>query len=118
MEWKKAPEKLIKFLEERMMKVDCEHRTMFGYPAYFINGNMFAGAFQDILFLRLPDSDRTKVEKSNPSIRPFEPMKGRPMGEYVAIPKPLYEDESFFDEWLERSVECTRSLPVKTKAKR
>ena len=63
MEWKKAPEELIKFLEERMKKVDCEHRTMFGYPAYFINGNMFAGAFQDILFLRLSEPDRAKIEK-------------------------------------------------------
>ena len=118
MEWKKAPEELITFLAVRMKEVNCEPRKMFGYPAYFINGNMFAGAFQDKLFIRLSKADREKARKLQASIKSLEPMPGRPMEEYVVIPKPLYTNRAFFDEWLEKSVEYTSSLPPKKKERK
>jgi len=89
---------------------------MFGFPAYFINGNMFTGAFEDKLFLRFSESDRMEIAKVSPLVKPFEPMPGRPMGEYVALPRSLYMDRSFFDKWLERSIRYTNSLPPKKKA--
>jgi len=51
MEWKKVPEELVQFLAEKMKNVKCEYRKMFGYPAYFINGSMFAGIQGETLFL-------------------------------------------------------------------
>jgi len=51
--WIKAPEELKLLIEDLMAPVDCQKRPMFGYPAYFINGHMFAGLFQDKLFIRL-----------------------------------------------------------------
>ena len=33
---------------------------MFGYPAVFVNGNMFAGLVRDKMILRLGETDRTK----------------------------------------------------------
>ncbi len=113
MKWKKAPEKLIAFLSERMKDVPCEHRQMFGFPAYFINGNMFTGAFEDKLFLRLSGSDRAEIMKLDARVKPLEPMPGRPMSEYVVIPESLYSDKVLFDRWLGRSIRYASSLPPK-----
>src|SRR5437868_11182373 len=37
---------------------DVERRTMFGYPAAFISGNMLASVFQDRIMIRLSEADR------------------------------------------------------------
>ena len=34
---------------------------MFGYPALFVNGNMFAGTFQDKIVARLADDARERA---------------------------------------------------------
>jgi TfoX/Sxy family transcriptional regulator of competence genes len=114
MTWKKAPEELVAFLADKMKGIDCEYRKMFGYPAYFINGNMFAGLFEDMLFLKLSASDREDIIQLEPGVRPFEPMPGRAMKEYLMIPENLYRDE-LFDEWLKRSYDYASSLPPKKK---
>ncbi len=115
MEWKKAPEELVQFLAEEMKPVKCEYRRMFGYPAYFINGNMFTGAHGDTLFLRLSESDIRKIMEENSQVSFFEVMKGRPMKGYVALPKILYQKPSVFREWLQKSVKYVSSLPPKKK---
>ena len=58
MEWKKVSPGLGDLLEEAMGTRECERRKMFGCPAWFVNGNMFAGAFADRIFLRLSEEDR------------------------------------------------------------
>jgi TfoX/Sxy family transcriptional regulator of competence genes len=115
MEWKKAPEELVQFLAQKMKNIKCEYRKMFGYPAYFINGNMFAGIHGETLFLRLSEADVKEIMKTNQGIAFFEPMPGRPMKGYVAVPKSIYSDNSLFDEWLEKSVKYVSSLPPKKK---
>ena len=55
-------------IEDLMQDVDCEKRPMFGYPAYFINKNMFAGLFQDKLFLRLSPDQVTSLKKPYPDL--------------------------------------------------
>ncbi len=57
MEWKKAPAELVDFIMEKMKDRNCDYKKMFGYPAYFLNGNMFVGVHGDKLFLRLSDVD-------------------------------------------------------------
>ena len=115
MEWKKAPEELVQFLAEKMRPVNCEYSKMFGYPAYFINGNMFAGIHGETLFLRLSDADVKKIIETHKGVALFEPMPGRPMRGYVAVSKPFYSDGSLFEEWLEKSVRYVSSLPPKKK---
>ena len=39
----------------------AEKRQMFGFPAYFVNGNMFTGVFEDVIILRLADPDREEL---------------------------------------------------------
>jgi TfoX/Sxy family transcriptional regulator of competence genes len=53
MKLNKAPAELVDLLGLTMEGIDCEKRLMFGFPAYFINKNMFAGLFEDRLFFRL-----------------------------------------------------------------
>ena len=72
MKWVKAPDELKILLEEVMKGVDCEKRPMFGYPAYFINSNMFVGLFQDQLFVRLSADQLQELRKRvvNPTPHP------------------------------------------------
>ena len=39
----------------------AERRQMFGYPAVFVNGNMFAGLVRDMMILRLASEDRDRL---------------------------------------------------------
>jgi TfoX/Sxy family transcriptional regulator of competence genes len=118
-EFKKAPAELIKFLAERMKNVNCDYRQMFGYPAYFINGNMLAGLFGDKLLLRLSDVDLEETLKIHGDVKVFEPMPGKAMKGYVALPKSVYSDDAEFGKLLSKSVEYVSSLPPKkAKAKK
>src|SRR3989442_2029665 len=81
--WRRAPDALIQQFGRAVEGLPgVESRKMFGYPAVFVNGNMFAGLFHDSMILRLNAEDRDTF----PGAAPFEPMPGRPMREYVVAP--------------------------------
>ena len=86
---------------------------MFGYPAYFFNGNMFVGVHGDKLYLNLSDSDMSEIMEDCKDVTTFEPMPGRAMKGYVVLPKPVYSDEKLFAEWLDESINYVSSLPPK-----
>jgi TfoX/Sxy family transcriptional regulator of competence genes len=119
MHWKKAPASLVTLFDEVAPRAaPAERRTMFGYPAVFVNGNMFAGLHEDRLVLRLPDDARAEF-LALPGAVPFEPMPGRPMKEYVVAPAGLLGDPDGLRGWLDRSLRYAISLPPKTaKAKK
>jgi TfoX/Sxy family transcriptional regulator of competence genes len=118
MKWSKAPNELISFLAEITRDINCQPKKMFGYPAYFINNNMFICAFQDSLIIRLSEKDKAKVLKQYKNIIEFEPMSGRVMKEYVEIPETLYRDKTAFPKILNMSVKYVSSLPPKPKDKK
>jgi TfoX/Sxy family transcriptional regulator of competence genes len=74
---------------------------------------MFAGTFEEHLFLRLSQEDREEILKKHKKIRPFEPMKGRIMKEYVTVPNPLYQNKMIFTPWMTRSIAYVKSLQPK-----
>jgi TfoX/Sxy family transcriptional regulator of competence genes len=117
MEWKKAPQELVDFIMDKMKNKNCDYKKMFGYPAYFSNGNMFVGVHGDKLFLRLSEADAAEIKKDYPDVTAFEPMPGRAMKGYVILPKSLYSDDTAFTEWLNKSMNYTAELPPK-KAKK
>lgn len=117
MEWKKAPPELVDFIMEKMKGKNCDYRKMFGYPAFFINGNMFVGLHGDRLVLRLSDSDISALKKDFCDVVSFEPMPGRIMKSYVVLPRALYLDDAVFTKWLNKSMDYVSNLPPK-KAKR
>ena len=116
-EWKKPPEELVQFLAEVMKDLGCDYRKMFGYPAYFVNGNMFTGLHGDKLFLRLSDLNIEELTKSNKDVKPFESMPGRAMRGYVVLPKSLYSNKILFKELIDKSITYVSSLPPKQKKK-
>ena len=113
MEWKKAPDELVQFIAQKTAKLKCDYRMMFGYPAYFVNGNMFTGIHGDRLFIRLSEFDIKKLTEMNLGVTVFEPMLGRAMKGYVVVPKSFYSNEKLFHEWLNNSFKYVSSLPPK-----
>ncbi len=109
MPWKKSPPELIAAFEKAVPKdARVAKRPMFGYPALFVNGNMFAGTYQDRVVVRLPEDQRT-------GHRPFEPMPGRPMREYVVVPADVVAKPASLRAWLARGLAYAATLPPKNK---
>ena len=77
---------------------------------YFINSNLFIGAHQDDLFLRLAPVDREEVHANYDTIKPFEPVPGRMMKEYVVIPLDIYANPPVFQELLTKSIRILRNF--------
>ncbi|MBI5034067.1 MAG: TfoX/Sxy family protein [Chloroflexi bacterium] len=111
----KAPEEMVSLFERAMKDFPmAEMRKMFGYPAAFVNGNMFTGLFQEEMFLRLSDEDRAAIRKEYGTPL-FEPMPGRPMRGYVLVPKYVRNSPKLLHMWLMKGMEYCKSLPAKVK---
>ena len=82
-----------------------ERRTMFGMPALFVNGNMFAFLFGQRAAARL---DPAKAK----GLKAFEIMPGRRMNGYFAVPATALKKH------VADALTYTATLPRKTTAKR
>ena len=113
MAWKKSPPELVDFFDDVASTFpSAQRRKMFGYPCIFVNGHLTAGLFQDSFILRLPESERTAFLKLR-GAAPFEPMKGRPMKEYVVAPPALIGKLAGLLPWARKSAAYAASLPRK-----
>ena len=72
---------------------------------------MAVGLHQDTLIVRLPDDERR--ERLEQGWQQFEPMPGRPMREYLALPEAIAADASEARRWMERAADYVRTLPPK-----
>ncbi len=88
---------------------------MFGYASAFVNGNMFAGTFQDAIVVRLAETDRAALLKLK-GAAPFEPM-GHPMKEYVVVPASMATKPKDLSAWIERGHRYALTLPAKAAKK-
>jgi len=113
MQWRKSPQELIDLFVSVMPGPPAVQRKMFGYPAGFINGNMFMGLFQDDMILRLPENLREEFLKID-GAKIFEPMPGRPMLEYVAVPPGVIANRRELASWISRALEYGASLKPKS----
>jgi TfoX/Sxy family transcriptional regulator of competence genes len=111
----KAPEENVRLFERAMKDFPmATQRKMFGYPAAFVNGNMFTGLFQEEMFLRLSDDDRAAIRKEYGTPL-FEPMPGRPMRGYVVVPRYVLNSPRLLRAWLTKGMEYCKALPPKVK---
>jgi TfoX/Sxy family transcriptional regulator of competence genes len=115
---KSPPELVAVFGQIIAARPMAETRKMFGYPAAFANGQMFASLFGDNFILRLPDAEREAfIQQQGTHL--FEPMPGRPMREYVVVPPSMVKSRSQLDDWLGKAMAYAQSLPPKAvKARR
>jgi len=88
-------------------------RQMFGYPCGFVNGNMFIGLFADAMFVRLPEDSRDELMSIGG--KPFEPMPGRPMRDYVVIPDTIVAQPAVLKAWAGKAFKYGSSIAPKTK---
>ena len=116
MAWTKSPQSLIDLFDKSVPSgAEISRRKMFGYPAAFANGNLFIGLHQNDFILRLSEKDRTRFNAEFGE-RIFEPMKGRPMREYVRLPEELLADACKRASWINLSLRYAKTIAPKTKS--
>jgi TfoX/Sxy family transcriptional regulator of competence genes len=114
MKMQKSPPELEKTFEEAFPDDPrAARRKMFGFPAGFVNGNMFGGLFENHIVLRLGETDRQTITAQD-GAAPFKPM-GRPMTGYVTVPASIRQEPARLREWVQRAFEYGVSLPPKEK---
>jgi TfoX/Sxy family transcriptional regulator of competence genes len=116
MKLRKSPPELIATFDAVMPGPPAVRRLMFGFPAGFINGNMFMGLFEDSMILRLSDGLRDEMMKMK-GARAFAPMAGRVMKAYVVVPDSLLSDRKTLSSWVSKALTHGESLQPKEKKK-
>jgi TfoX/Sxy family transcriptional regulator of competence genes len=117
MKLRKSPEELVATFDDVMPGPPATKRKMFGFPAGFVNGNMFMGLFENGMILRLPLESRDVLIQRH-GAKLFEPMAGRVMKEYVALPESLIRDREQLAAWVAKALVHGESLePKAAKAK-
>ena len=114
MKLRKSPEALVAVFDGVMPGPPAAKRKMFGFPAGFVNGNMFMGLFEDSMILRLPPESREELMQLY-GAKIFAPMAGRVMKEYVALPESILRDRQRLASWVAKALVYGESLPPKTK---
>jgi TfoX/Sxy family transcriptional regulator of competence genes len=114
---KSSPALLQAFAQVMATQPMAQTKTVFGSPAAFANGQMFAGIQNESFFLRLPDAERESFMQTVSAQR-WEPIAGRPMREYVVVPAPLIESPDQLNAWLGKSIAYVQSLPPKAAKKK
>ena len=114
MKFEKASAEMVSFFDAIAPAAGAgiEKREMFGYPCRFVNGNLFMGLHNNNMILRLPENDRADFVKLGE--KPFEPMPGRIMKEYVLVPKEMIRSRGL-KAWIDRSFSYASALPPKQK---
>jgi len=113
MAWRKSPPELIAAFDAALpADRRVQRRSMFGYPCAFTGGNMFTGLHQENLIVRLPEGERARLLRE-PGASIFEPMPGRQMKEYVAVPPEVIEDGEELRGWMTIALGYAASLPAK-----
>jgi TfoX/Sxy family transcriptional regulator of competence genes len=111
--WTKAPASLVDTFSTALEALpQATPRKMFGYPAAFVNFNMFAGLFQKSMILRLAPKDRATCLTID-GAKPFEPMPGRVMKEYVVVPESMLRSRGDLARWMAKAFEFANGLVPK-----
>jgi TfoX/Sxy family transcriptional regulator of competence genes len=108
---KSPPELVARFDELAALVPDATRRQMFGYPSCVLGGHMFMSLFADRLILRLGELDRAEITGKH-GATVFEPMPGRPMTGYMAVPPALLSSPDV-EGWVARSHAYAATLPAK-----
>jgi hypothetical protein len=91
---------------------DADRRQMFGYPAAFVNGNLWTSLHLGNWVVRLPDAARAEL-LAIPGAANFEPVPGRAMTGFATLPPSIRDDPSARHTWLTRAWESALAMPPK-----
>ncbi len=115
--WQKSSIELEELLDIMLNFHNVTKRRMFSSQAYFANGNMFVGVFEDTIFLRLPEKDRELIKDQYNDIEHFEPLEGKKMREYLVINDQIFGNIPEFEKWLDKSYQYASKIPPKKRKK-
>jgi TfoX/Sxy family transcriptional regulator of competence genes len=112
MAWERSPQELAERFGRVMDRFpDAERRKMFGYPAAFVGGNMVTGLHQRDWVVRLAEDQQAAARAEGAAA--FEPMPGRPMKNFMALPATIIADDEAVAGWVERAIAHGKTLPPK-----
>lgn len=90
---------------------DGVERRMFGYPACFLNGNMYMGLHELGFVFKLREPDRDEALRAG--AMPFAPMAGRVMKEFVVWNDASLPGEPELRGWVSKAYAYAACLPAK-----
>src|SRR5712692_831045 len=109
---KSSPDLTVLFESVAPSDPKVERRKMFGWPACFVNGNMFMALHEESLILRLSEEDRQAFLKLEGAAQ-FKPLPGKAMKEYVVAPAWMLEEKAALRKWVNKSLHYSLGLPKK-----
>ncbi len=113
MHWERSSPELTARFEHVTDGVDgIARKKLFGEIAGFVNGNLVTGLHAGRWFVRLTGDEKAEA-LALPGAGPFEPMPGRPMGDYIVLPATVVDDDAALLPWLDRAVAVGRALKPK-----
>jgi hypothetical protein len=107
---KASPELLERFEQLVDLVGDADRKLVFGCPSCLVGGNMFFGVHATGLFVKLSPEAGTELLADGG--KAFEPMPGRAMGGFYVLP------DGEVSDWVRRSYDYARTLPLKKKGPR
>jgi hypothetical protein len=108
----KSPAELVERFRATLDRYpDAAQRQMFGYPAAFVGGNLATSLFRDRWIVRLPADEIEGAKAAGAD--DFEPVPGRPMTGFVAVPAGDVDDAGRLADWVERALAVAGAMPVK-----
>ncbi len=88
-----------------------ERKKMFGGTGYLLNGNMVAGAYRDLLVLRV-GKDQELDLLAQPWCRPMD-ITGKPMKGWLFVEADAWDHEQQLADLLEQARSFVGALPPK-----
>jgi len=85
--------------------------TMFGGPAWLVNGNMACGTVDDNLLVRVDRYDRDRILEQ-PNVQPMH-RNGRLMRGFVSVESAALADPAELARWIEVGASYAAWLPPK-----
>ncbi len=91
----------------------CVEKKMFGGVGFILRGNLAVGVQGDDLIVRV-GLEYNDTALSQPHVRPFMPVRGRPMAGWVLVAPAGIPDSGILRYWIELGYRYASSLPEKT----
>jgi len=82
---------------------------MFGYPAYYVGGKLFACLYGDVVGVKVPEVLATKLLKRD-DIAYFQPLGRRKMREWIQINRDTLDDYMKDQDIFDASIKYVASL--------
>ncbi|MBN1313172.1 MAG: TfoX/Sxy family protein [Anaerolineae bacterium] len=98
--------------------IDLEFRKMFGGTAAYVRGRVFAIRSTPGLALKLEETDQ-KALLHEPGAAYLQHDPDRPVSkQYIVVPPHIRENQKMLKEWVKRSVDYAKTLPLPKKRRR